>query len=319
LRIAGKRRGNLRRIIVGLSALLLVGSGFIGGFIFQDYVVSNNEFPTLEGPLFPDSPSRLEGEPASLENLPSGWGNVALFILAGQSNMSGRGLEFNPDETDSRVLVFGNDYRWHQAIEPVDDPTGQVDQVSEDLGTGYSPGMAFALASLEHNPRMIIGLIPCAKGASSIKEWQRDLSDQSLYGSCLKRVRAASTAGQVQGILFFQGEADAVDPDLLPEHPPDAENWPALFISFVQDFRTDLLDPRLPVVFAQIGMQTAPSVLPNWDLVKQKQESVQLPWTAMIVTDDLPLQDEVHFTTESYRIIGRRFSEAYWSLVEQAP
>jgi hypothetical protein len=309
----------LKQIITGLRVILLFALGFLAGFIFEYYGAYGSELPPSEVGFISGAPPGLENEPAPLENLTSNWGNIALFILAGQSNMSGRGLEFNPDETDPRVLVFGNDYRWHQAIEPIDDPTGQVDQVSEDLGAGYSPGMAFALASLEHNSRLVIGLIPCAKGASSIKEWQRDLSDQSLYGSCLKRVRAASTAGQVHGILFFQGEADAVDPDLLPEHPPDPENWPALFISFVQDFRTDLSDPRLPVVFAQIGMQTAPSVLPNWDLVKQKQESVQLPWTAIIVTDDLPLQDEVHFTTESYRIIGRRFSETYWSLVEQEP
>jgi hypothetical protein len=34
----------------------------------------------------------------------------------------------------------------------------------------------------------------------------------------------------------------------------------------------------------------------------------------MIATDDLPLKDEVHFTTDSYREIGRRFAEAYWQL-----
>jgi hypothetical protein len=309
----------VRQVIIVLSAILLIGIGFIGGIIFENFLSYNNVFPSQDGQLFTGTPPGLENEPVPLENFPSGWGSAALFILAGQSNMSGRGLDYIPDEADPRVLVFGNDYRWYQGIEPVDDPTRQIDQVSKDPEAGYSPGMAFALASLDHNPRLVIGLIPCAKGASSIKEWQRDLSDQSLYGSCLKRVRAASTGGPVHGILFFQGEADAMDPDLFPEHPPDAENWPALFTSFVENFRTDLSDPRLPVVFAQIGTQTAPSVFPNWDFVKQQQESIQLPWTAMIITDDLPLQDEVHFTTESYRIIGRRFSDTYWSLVNPEP
>jgi hypothetical protein len=57
--------------------------------------------------------------------------------------------------------------------------------------------------------------------------------------------------------------------------------------------------------------------LPNWNLIKEQQDSVALPMTTMIITDDLPLMDGVHFTTDSYRIIGKRFAEAYWELIEQ--
>ncbi len=83
----------------------------------------------------------------------------------------------------------------------------------------------------------------------------------------------------------------------------------------VSDFRSDLALPQLPVVFAQIGTTTFSSqAVPNWDTVKQQQRSVVLPHTSMITTDDLPLQDEAHFTTASYREIGRRFADAYWML-----
>jgi hypothetical protein len=286
--------------------------------IFQNYLESSNPLRTEEQ-FLPDILSGEEGETTPPEIFQSEPERMALFILAGQSNMSGRGVDFPQGEVDPRVFVFGNDYRWRQASEPIDDPTDQVDIVSEDLNAGYSPAMGFALATLEQDPQLLIGLIPCAKGSSSIYDWQRDLSDQALYGSCLKRAKAASTAGRIRGILFFQGEADAVDGQLYPEHRPDPLNWSALFTTFMEDFRRDLSDPSLPVVFAQLGTQTAPADYPNWDLVKRQQEVIQLPGSAMIKTEDLPLQDEVHFTSESYRIIGRRFSDAYWSLVEDQP
>ena len=63
---------------------------------------------------------------------------------------------------------------------------------------------------------MAIGLIPCAKGGSLIHDWRRNLDDNTLYGSCLKRARAASLMGNVAGLLYFQGEIDAVDPKEQP-------------------------------------------------------------------------------------------------------
>ena len=101
-------------------------------------------------------------------------GELSLFILAGQSNMSGRGkVPAAGQNTNPRVLVFGNDYRWRIAVEPIDDPSNQVDWVSEDQDAGFGPALAFATSLLEQRPDMAIGLVPCARGGSSIYQWQR--------------------------------------------------------------------------------------------------------------------------------------------------
>jgi hypothetical protein len=243
-------------------------------------------------------------------------GKIQLFILAGQSNMSGRG-DVSQSEANSKIYVFGNDYHWRLASEPVDDSSNQVDKVSEDPDAGFSPALSFAAAILEQQPDAIIGLIPCAKGASSIHEWRRNLSDNALYGSCLKRARAASTMGEVTGLIFFQGEADAADPIQYPELTLYPNQWADKFSVFVSDWRRDLNLPELPVVFAEIGTNTTPDQFPNWAVVQEQQRGVRLPFCAMITTDDLPLKDNVHFTTESYQIIGRRFAEAYTSLQQE--
>ena len=135
-------------------------------------------------------------------------GKLELFVLAGQSNMSGRGELSGDLPTHPGVFVFGNDYRWQLAQEPLDHSRDQVDLVSmepPDDEAGYSPGMAFAFELLAQNPDRQIGLIPCAKGGTTIAEWAPSRATTSLYGSCLQRIHAARSMGQVAGILFFQG------------------------------------------------------------------------------------------------------------------
>lgn len=306
------------RIVVQLilyGILLLVGA--MAGAVTQKYLGMGNilramgvPYPTTGAPI---PSNRL----AAIEIPEAHRGKMHLFILAGQSNMVGWAPVPEEEAMDPRIYVFSNDYHWRIASEPVDSAYNQVDPVSLDQLAFFGPSMAFAFASLELHPDIVIGLIPCAKNSSGIIQWQRDLSDQTLYGSCLKRARAASPMGKISGILFFQGETDAADPIQYPNPPPHSSGWSELFTAFITDFRNDLDEPDLPVVFAQIGSNWSPEAFPNWDVVREQQVSIKLPGTTMIITDDLPLMDGLHFTTDSYRIIGNRFAEAYWSLVQQ--
>lgn len=246
-------------------------------------------------------------------------GKLSLFILAGQSNMSGRGdlpKRLISRDADPNIYVFGNDYRWKIAVEPIDDPQGQVDQVSLDRWVGVSPALAFAKSLVTQSSIQAIGLIPCAMADTSIDQWQRNLSEDTLYGSCLKRVGAASIMGKVTAILWFQGEADAVAPALRPDAKLKADRWGSKFTVLINDWRSDLSIPNLPIVFAQLGINTQPHIFKYWSVIQAQQRQVQLPFSAMITTDDLALKDTVHFTTESYRTIGRRYADAYLELID---
>jgi hypothetical protein len=229
--------------------------------------------------------------------------------------MSGRGkMPPSGTPTHPRIFLFGNDYRWHLASEPTDDATNQVDLVSEDKAAGFSPGMAFARGLLERGFEPPIGLIPCAKAGTAIAEWQRSMSDRTLYGSCLKRVRAASTMGKIAGLLFFQGEADGTDPQADSQVERSPYTWDKKFTAFITDFRNDLSLPDLPVVFAEIAPHPSGEPNPFRQMVKAQQRGLELPNGGMITTDGLEQKPDDHFTTESYRIIGDRFAEAFWTL-----
>ena len=304
--------GSSSRLV--LSAVLFL-AGMMAGMVVQKYLGLGNILRAV-GISYPTDEVPHSSNPAPVDIPRNQQGEMHLFILAGQSNMVGWAPIPEGEKTDPRIYVFGKDYRWRIANHPIEDAVNQVDMVSENRIAHFGPAMDFAFASLGRHPDIVIGLIPCSKNSSGIVEWQRDPSDQSLYGSCLKRVRAASPMGKISGILFFQGETDALDPLRNPDPPPHPSDWSELFTSFVTDFRKDLGEPNLPVIFAQLGSTGVSNGFPNWDVVKEQQATVQVTLTAMIETDDLPLLDGIHFTVDSYRLIGMRFANAYWELVE---
>jgi Carbohydrate esterase, sialic acid-specific acetylesterase len=308
-----------KRLLLVLLFSIFFLVGVLAGAVIQKTIGVGN---VLRAVGIPYPTSVPPGDPYVLSTveIPQAYrGQMSLFILAGQSNMVGWAPVPEEEKTDPRIYVFSNDYRWRVAGEPIDHAFNQVDKISEDRNAAFGPSLAFALASLDRHPEVVIGLIPCAKDSTGIVQWQRNLSDQSLYGSCLKRARAASTMGRVAGVLFFQGETDALDPALYPRPEPQAFDWAPLFTAFITDLRNDLHKSELPVVFAQLGPEPLSKDFPNWDVVKEQQSSIDLPMTAMITTDDLPLLDGLHFTADSYRTIGRRFANAYWDLAKQVP
>lgn len=298
----------LPRVIVASTVLFLAGA-FVGAVLQKAYGIGN--LLRAAGIPYPSSAPPVPAGPVLVDIPPVDRGRLSLFILAGQSNMSGWAEIPKTQPIDSRIYLFGNDYRWREAVEPIDDAYQQIDKVSEDRGAGLGPSLAFATALRRHDPRLPIGLIPCARSATGIIQWQRDLSDRSLYGSCLKRARAASPMGRIAAVLFFQGETDA---ELKPRVRPYPADWALLFSQLVADWRHDLNDQKLPVVFAQLGAIPASVSYPGLEAVKAQQQSIKLPRVAMISTDDLPLLDGVHFTADSYREIGERFARAYREL-----
>ncbi|MGD1898349.1 MAG: sialate O-acetylesterase [Phormidesmis sp.] len=236
-------------------------------------------------------------------------GRLKLYVLVGQSNMVGM-AEIPADvATSANIYTFGNDYRWAIAKAPVDSSVDQVDLVSADEMPGFGPALPFAQTLIAQNNNQIIGLIPCARNGASITDWEKSPSDQSLYGSCLKRIRAASPMGTVSGILFFQGEADAIDPQQFPSLRPDADAWAEKFATFAYNFRSDIGNPRLPLLYAQLGQPDDLEGLPNWDSVQTQQENIRISDGAMIVTKDLPMNG-IYFTADSYKVIGQRFADA---------
>lgn len=230
-----------------------------------------------------------------------------LFVLAGQSNMAGRGM-VEPCGTvpQSRILTVTPDMKWALAKEPL--------QLYQPALTGLGPGLAFARTLISHIDEDIsIGLIPCAVGGSSTADW---LSDSLFNGVRLKsnlteRLRWAMNYGVVKGVIWHQGESDAAEAKL----PLYRENTVALF----DYFRTVAEDPDLPIVAGELGL--FPGVEKNrleYLQINDVLASISATDGGVILVRSFgttPKADKVHFDGPSQRIMGRRYAMAWLSLV----
>ena len=116
--------------------------------------------------FFPKLEEKPEAIPAK-ENL---W----VFILAGQSNMAGRG-KIEPMDTipDPRILTINKTGEVILAKEPL--------HFYEPTLTGLDCGLSFGKELLKYIPDSVsILLIPTAVGGSAIQQWISDLSSAAL-------------------------------------------------------------------------------------------------------------------------------------------
>lgn len=271
----------MRSALIGLAAVILA-------VVFIHFVK-----PVFEKPLPPDA------VPADLD----------IFLLAGQSNMSGRGslrdLPAGFPAGGQHLFLYSNAGRWVRAAEPLDNAAGQVDAISRDSRPGVGPGLAMAEALAQLNPKLKIGLVPCALSGSSMDQWRPAPGRDTLYGSCLARAREAAANGRIRAIIWYQGESDTFTMAM-------AEAWPAKFKTMVEALRRDLNLPRLPVVYTQLATvspELRPKV-PGWDRLKQLQAAMRLPFSVMVRSDDLTLFDGIHLDTASQMQLGQRYALA---------
>ncbi|KAL3651749.1 hypothetical protein CASFOL_004751 [Castilleja foliolosa] len=163
-----------------------------------------------------------------------------IFVLAGQSNMSGRGGVHNsqwdgvipPDSAadPSRIFRLGPHLRWEAALEPLHQ------MIDADRICGVGPGMSFANAIKERVGA--VGLVPCAVAGTAVKDWARGMA---AYDNMVRRVKAAQGGGEIKALLWFQGEKDTFTEE-------DANVYKENIERFIVGVRQDLDLPSLPII-----------------------------------------------------------------------
>lgn len=227
--------------------------------------------------------------------------HMQIFLLIGQSNMAGRGAVEAQDKTPHpRVFVLNKELAWVPAVDPLhfDKP--------ERIGTGL--GKTFGQIVADANPGAVVGLVPAAFGGSALDEWT---PGQPHYVNAIARAKEALKHGKLAGILWHQGESDrAAD---------KAATYPVRFAKMIAQLRADLDAQDVPLVVGEIG-HFCPNEAPVNAAIRQLPGFV--PHCALVTTEGLagrPEQPEVlHFTTEAFRELGRRYAAA-WQTLNSAP
>ncbi|HVF10752.1 MAG TPA: sialate O-acetylesterase [Abditibacteriaceae bacterium] len=266
--------------------------------------------------------------------------NLDVWVLAGQSNMQGVGELDAVLAPDERVWSFSSAGRWEIAEEPLhrlwesftpvhqnfmraaltqDQRNVSNEEIAareaESRTTGGGLGIAFGRSMADAVQRPI-GLIPAAHGGTSLEQWSTQLKSEgghSLYGAMLERIERAE--GVLKGVLWYQGESDALTPEVAP-------SYGERFAAWVQQLRTDLAREDLPVIVVQLGRFTSPventPVEKAWDEVRQAQYDLPetVPHTGVTSAVDLGLVDPIHINAYGLIRLGKRLARVALALAE---
>lgn len=228
----------------------------------------------------------------------------SIFLLAGQSNMSGRGGVINrtwdgviPSQSQSKtpsILRLSAGQTWVQA----QDPLHRDIDVKNTCGVG--PGMAFANSVMSKDSSIgVIGLVPCAIGGTKISEWGRG---SKLYNQLIGRAEAALQGGGiVRALLWYQGESDTVDHE-------DAKWYRIRLERLFTQLRADLQLPALPVIQVALASGQGPYV----DVVRKAQLEVHLPDVKTVDAYGLPMEpDSLHLSTSAQVRLGEMLAHTF--------
>jgi hypothetical protein len=228
-----------------------------------------------------------------------------LYVLAGQSNMAGRGKVDTLDKTPHpRVWMLNKANQWVPATEPM--------HFDKPAVVGVGPGLAFGKEMAAQNPTAFIGLIPTAVGGSAIDAWTpggyHEQTKNYPYDEAIKRVQIAQQSGTIHGILWHQGESDS-KPELTGAYE-------AKLTQLIGRFRQVVNNPNVPVVVGTLGdfyvAKNPAAAQINTILVKLPGHLARVACAeATGLTDG---GDVTHFNAESARELGLRYAKAMQAL-----
>ena len=211
-----------------------------------------------------------------------------IFILAGQSNMMGRGattqlpahLKQQPDNV--KFYTHGR-------------------QSGLAKYQYFGPEVQFAHAMAKIFPTENVIIIKSAASGSSINEW---LPNKPLYQGLLRQVKfvAPPHNSKIEAIVWMQGETDARTEQTANAY---ADNLNL----FINSLRQSLKAENLPFLIGQINQKNASFPMEQTVRSAQAKIASDHPHTLLISNDGLSkIYDKVHYDAKGLVELGRRFA-----------
>ena len=224
------------------------------------------------------------------------------FLMAGQSNMAGRGIIGEVPEIApvGRMYMLRNG-RWQPMSEPIN-PDRQIFVDSPNkLRSGVSLAASFAEAWTRQYEGCI-GLIPCADGGSSIDEW---MPGGVLFDNAVFTTRLALRSSALDGILWHQGESDSKTEKAARTHSAKLEY-------VANELRSAIGCAKIPFIMGELAYD-----MPRWpftQLVNEGMHALCQRRSDFVLASAQGYEigpDGMHFTAKFYREFGCRYFEQY--------
>ena len=243
--------------------------------------------------------------------IPSSKEDFHLFLLMGQSNMSGGvGLAVGDTKPVPSVMKM----RWTKEEErPKWAPgTHPLHPRRPNKKPRFGPGLSFAEAYLADKPGVTVGLIPMAWGGRSIVQLSKG---SVIYSDAIRHTKAAMQVGTLKGALWHQGESDTVE-------QTRADAYEKRLHALIQDVRKDLGNPQLPFIVGNLAEfygtgkdHKAPDRMARITKIKEILRSLpkKVSHTGFVESTGCSpaARAKVHFDRKSSLLMGKRYAKVY--------
>jgi hypothetical protein len=247
-------------------------------------------------------------EPTSI---PSSKKDFHLFLLMGQSNMSGGvGLVAGDNKPVPHVLKMryakeGDEPKWAPGAHP-------LHPRRPNKKARFGPGLSFAEAYVADKSGVTVGLIPMAWGGKSIEQLGKG---SGIYSDAIRHAKAAMEEGTLKGVMWHQGESDTVEQTRTDAYEKKLHR-------LVGDVRKDLGNPQLPFIVGNLAEfygtgedHTAPDRVARIDKIKEILRSLpnKVPHAGFVESTGCTpaARPKVHFDRKSCVLLGKRYAEVY--------
>lgn len=243
---------------------------------------------------------------------------VSVYLLAGQSNMAGDTsdaafLTSKPQGAPLPTVQFWNrSTNTYEALVPgFNGNLGNAGGFGAEIGFGHKLAAAYANGSVEGEE---IYLIKYAIGATSLAvDWNVNGSGNQYdsftqwVGDALAVLTNAGIDYDVEGMLWMQGENDAID-------PTRAANYQSNLTNLIGDVRSRY-GADMDFVIGRLHEELTPFFYTDAETVRAAQVSVANSdarnyW---VDTDGLPVNpiDGVHFDSAGHLALGEAFADVF--------
>ncbi len=253
--------------------------------------------------------------------------NFHIYLCFGQSNMEGQGIIEDQDKlSDSRFQVLQaidcsnlgrTKATWYTAVPPLC-----------QCWSGLSPAAYFGRTMIANLPDSIrVGVINVAIGGCDIRLFDKDIYQDydstytetwftdkikayegNPYGYLIDLAKLAQEDGVIKGILLHQGETNTGD-----------NLWPSYVKTIYNNMMTDLglIPESVPLLAGEMVHADQGGVCASMNEIIARLPDTIL--TAHVISSSgcKDKDDNIHFNSEGYRELGRRYAVKMLSLLGQ--
>ncbi len=163
-------------------------------------------------------------------------------------------------------------------------------------------------------------VINCGHGGQAISKFLPNWDEQSFYGDCIKQI-GDKTIG---GIIFWQGETDAMNLYEPDQKTPLASTWAQKATSVLKGLRQDTGQINIPIILVIINNKQHSALFPNWQSIRLTQQRFNSPHLYKLDSNRYPFaidskltNDPIHLTPAGYNAIGAEIANIFWTLTNR--